>query len=178
MESLVVIRVGSETNNNQAMFAQYKWSSPELPNSQIVRQQFMEGKTVYVLFIGSNNQPVYMGKVNDVRARDPILDATLPMADEAGNRFQTIITFIPYDSLQEIVSPTIEFFEPVIQYIQFRRGSQIHISDKHISLVLISFYRGIYQSHLTLIAQLNNRYIDGNLINRNVTIINPNYNLY
>ena len=171
MESLVVIRVGTDNNNSQAMFAQHKWSSPELPNSQKVREQFMEGNTVYVLFIGGNNTPVYMGNVADVRARDVVLDATLPTVDEAGNRFQTIITFTPYDSLQEIVSPTMEFFEPVIQYIQFRRGSQIHISDRHISLVLISFYRGIYQSYLTMNAQLN-------LINRNVTVINPEYNIY
>ena len=171
MESLVVIRVGTDNNNSQAMFAQHKWSSPELPNSQKVREQFMEGNTVYVLFIGGNNTPVYMGKVADVRARDVVLEAVLPTVDEAGNRFQTIITFTPYDSLQEIVSPTMEFFEPVIQYIQFRRGSQIHISDKHISLVLISFYRGIYQSYLTMNAQLN-------LINRNVTVINPEYNIY
>jgi hypothetical protein len=174
MQSLVVIRVGTETNNSQAMFAQYKWSSPELPNSQTVREQFMEGKTVYVLFIGANNQPVYMGKVANVRPRDAVHDAALPTADEAGNRFQTIITFTPYDSLQEILNPTMEFFEPVLEYIQFRRGSQIHISDRHISLVLISFYRGLYQSFLTMNAQFNNR----NLINRNVTVINPNYNLY
>ena len=171
MESLVVIRVGTDNNNSQAMFAQHKWSSPELPNSQKVREQFMEGNTVYVLFIGGNNTPVYMGKVADVRARDVVLEAVLPTVDEAGNRFQTIITFTPYDSLQEILNPIMEFFEPVIQYIQFRRGSQIHISDKHISLVLISFYRGIYQSYLTMNAQLN-------LINRNVTVINPEYNIY
>jgi hypothetical protein len=172
MESLVVIRVGTDNNNSQAMFAQYKWSSPELPNSQIVREQFMEGKTVYILFIGSNNLPVYMGKVSNVRARDTVLDAALPTHDVSGNRFQTIITFTPYDSLQEILNPTMDFFQPVIEYIQFRRGSQVHISDRHIALVLISFYRGLYQSFLTINAQLNNPYINGN-----VTVINPNYNL-
>ena len=177
MESLVVIRIGTHNIHSQAMFAQHKWSSPEVPNSQKVREQFMEGKTVYVLFIGGNNTPLYMGKVADVRARDAVLDTALPTADEAGNRFQTIITFTPYDSLQEILNPTMEFFEPLLEYIQFRRGSQIHISDRHISLVLISFYRGIYQSYLTLIAQVNNSYIDNNLIGRNVTVINPNYNL-
>jgi hypothetical protein len=172
MESLVVIRIGTDNNNSQAMFAQYKWSSPELPNSQIVREQFMEGKRVYVLFIGTNNCPLYMGKVNDVRPRHPILDATLPTHDLDGNIFQTIITFTPYNGLQEILNPTMEFFQSVIEYIQFRRGSQIYISDKHITLVLISFYRGMYQSFITMNAQLNNPYINGN-----VTVINPNYNL-
>jgi hypothetical protein len=177
MDSLVVIRVGTDNTNSQAMFSQYKWSSPELPNSQIVREQFMEGKTVYVLFIGGNNIPLYMGKVNNVRPRDAVLDAALPTHDIAGNHLQTIITFTPYDSLQEILNPAMEFFQPVLDYIQFRRGSQVHISDRHISLVLVSFYRGLYQSFLTMNAQINNNYIYNNLINRNVTVINPNYNL-
>jgi len=171
MESLVVIRVGTPNPYSSLMFSQSKWSSPELPNSQVVRDQFMEGKTVYVLFIGSNNLPVYMGKVSNVRLRDPNLDSTFPLENEDHVEFKTIIIFSP-DSLQPIINISADTFTSVISYITFKRGSQILISDRHISTVLIAFYRGLYQAVLTTNSHINNQYIGGN-----ITVINPNYNL-
>ena len=153
MDRLVVVRLGklySPINLG-------KWSSPELPDSQVIRHLFMEGSDVVVLLLGKGDKPLYMGKVLELRPRNNLLDSAYPP------EYQTFITFSNYRFF-DVSQMNTHVFDPILESIRFTRGAQIHIDNDNLAIVVMGFYYGLQSAQNVRPAPLTN-----------VTVFNPNF---
>jgi hypothetical protein len=165
MDKLVVVRIGRPTGYLVSWVNQGKWSTPENPNiidNQIVRDYFVEGYNVYVVFLETGDIPVYTAQVSNVRARNNS-DHLYPAANEHGP-FQT---FIEFTNIFRITNEISLLYAPLLNSIRFTRGHQIPI-DGFLSELPIVLYKGL--------ESVNNVYINNNIW-ANRTVINPEYNL-
>ena len=153
MERLVVVRLGKL----YSPISLGKWSSPELPDSQVIRNLFMEGSDVIVLLLGKEGKPLYMGKVLELRPRNSALDSAYPP------EYQTFITFSNYRFF-DVSQMNTHVFNPILESIRFTRGAQIHIEDDNLAIVVMGFYYGLQSAQNVRPAPLTN-----------VTVFNPNF---
>lgn len=153
MERLVVVRLGKL----YSPISLGKWSSPELPDSQVIRNLFMEGSDVIVLLLGKEGKPLYIGKVLELRPRNPALDSAYPP------EYQTFVIFSNYRFF-DVSQMNTHVFNPILESIRFTRGAQIHIEDENLAIVVMGFYYGLQSAQNVRPAPLTN-----------VTVFNPNF---
>jgi len=142
MNSLVVIRVGEPNNFFYDQMERGVWSTAELPNSQEVRNAFVQGRTVFALFVGPDDTPLYIGRVSNVRPR--ILDEVFPNTHQTFMIFQSII----------ISHPESDVFSDLLASIRFKTGIQLAITDLQMISTVVAFYYGLSQGRNTI--PLNN----------------------
>ena len=165
MDKLVVIRIGNPSGMLATWYNQKKWSVAENPNlirNQIIRDLYVEGYNVYLLFLESGDIPVYTARVTNVRPRN-ITDIAHPIANEYGP-FQT---FIEFDKAFKIGADTSVVYRPLLDSIRYKRGQQLHLNGL-LSELPIAICKTL--------ETIDDLYVFGNGHNR--TVINPQYNLY
>lgn len=137
MNSLVVIRVGEPDNFFYNQMERGVWSTAD---SQHVRNAFVQGRSVFVVFVGSDDTPLYIGRVSNVRPRNVISDAAFPNTHTTFFVFQPII----------ISYPVSHVFSDLLARIHFETGVQLVIADLQIVSTVIAFYHGLYQGRNTI----------------------------
>jgi hypothetical protein len=137
MNSLVVIRVGEPNNFFYEQMERGVWSTTD---SQHVRDAFVQERSVFVLFVESNDTPLYIGRVSNVRPRNVISDAAFPNTHTTFFVFQPII----------ISYPPLDVFSNLLATIRFVTGVQVVITDLQIVSTVIAFYHGLYQGRNTI----------------------------
>ena len=138
-ECVVVVRTGFTPHN---WFQQGKWSTPEQPfvlNNQTVRNLVLVGIPVIVLFVGLNDLPLYLVKVQTVRPRN-ITDLNYPYANELG----PYLTFMTFDNniiytLTPEISP---MFRPALDSIRYLAGQELLI-PQDLSNVIVNYYNAL-----------------------------------
>ena len=160
MNSLVVIRVGTPTNFFYDQVERGVWSTAEFPNSQEVRNAFVQGHSVFVLFVGPDDIPLYIAHVFAVRSRNLVEDIDFPDTHQTFFRFNPII----------ISHPETHVFSDLLTKIRFQAGVQLAVTDAQIVSTVVAFYYGLSQGRNTIPL---NSYI--NRANTNVNYIPRQY---
>jgi len=166
MDKVIVVRIGSPAEHLDSWVNQGKWSTPENPNmidNQIVRDLFVQGYNVYIVFLESGDIPVYTALVTNVRGRNH-LDVQYPLGNDHG----LFETFIEFNSIFPIPNGVRPLYRPLLDYVRYTRGQQLPINEL-LSEVPIAVYRSLQT--------VNNIYINNDIWS-NRTVINPEYNLY
>lgn len=123
MSRLVVIRVGDPVAEWLSCGTLGKWSSPEC-HKQEVRDMFVQGYTVYGLFVSNGDYPLMVAKITNVLQRtDDEMD--LPPGNDIGD-FKTILMF-DYQSRIDLRASTSESYRAALDYAKYQIGSQILI---------------------------------------------------
>ena len=172
---LVIIRVGdangswatASSRNN----ATYKWSTPE-SGPQLVRDAWIEGHEVVVLFVTTGDRPSHMGLVTGVRARNNEDDATFPRCNDIGD-LNTMITFGRLLDVREVPQ---DIFEHVLSDIRYQRGAQI-AAPCSCAAEILSFFAGTQIARQPPVNQVVNATVvaNNNATYGNVTTVAPNY---
>jgi hypothetical protein len=135
------------------------WGSPEA-HEQAVRNMFVEGYTVYVIFIGTGDKLLMCTKITNVRERIEN-DSLIPDANEIGP-IKTAIIFDPsevVDLRNNLVSP----YQAALDYVKYKAGSQILIPRLYAEPILRLI------TCLITLSRVNTEY------RGNQTVINPEY---
>lgn len=181
---LVFIRVGDANGSwataSSRNLTSHKWSTPE-SGPQLVRDAWIEGHEVVVLFLTTGDRPSHMGIVTGVRARNNEDDAAFPRRNDLGE-FNTIMTFNRLLDVRE-VQP--DLFEHALSDIRYQRGSQI-AAPCSCSREILSFFAGsqlrrqnaqpvnqVVQPNVNATVVANNNI--NNATYGNVTTVAPNY---
>jgi hypothetical protein len=151
MSRLVLVRVGDPKGSWSSCKDFGMWASPE-NHEQVVRNLFMEGFSVYVVFVGTGDIPLLGTRITNVRER--INNDTLIKDTNEIGLLKTIITF----DINEGVDLR-NTQDSALEYVRYKRGSQILIPTTH----SVSILRKISLS-------LNNMIYRGN-----TTVLNPEY---
>jgi hypothetical protein len=138
-EAFVVVRTGFTPHN---WFQQGKWSTPEQPfvlNNQTVRNLVLLGIPTIVLFVGVQDLPLYLVKVQTVRPRD-LSDFNYPYSNNLGPylSFMTFNNNIIYAIPPEIYP----MFRPALASIHNLPGQELIIPND-LSSVLILYYNSL-----------------------------------
>jgi hypothetical protein len=152
-ESFVVVRTGFTPHN---WFQQGKWSTPEQPfvlNNQTVRNLALVGSPVIVLFVGLEDLPLYLVKVQTVRPRN-LTDSNYPYANELG----PYLSFMTFDnSPVYTVTPEIRsIFRHALDSIRYVPGQELLIPHELCSIP-INYYNALATSRAYI--PLNTTYI-------------------
>jgi hypothetical protein len=152
-ESFVVVRTGFTPHN---WFQQGKWSTPEQPfvlNNQTVRNLALVGSPVIVLFVGLEDLPLYIVKVQVVRPRN-LSDSNYPYANELG----PYLSFMTFDNSPiYFLTPEIRpIFRPALDSIRYVPGQELIIQND-LSSVPIHYYNALASNRRY--ASLNTTYI-------------------
>jgi hypothetical protein len=160
MSRLVLIRIGDPN----ALWSISKnaglWASPEC-HEQVVRNMFMEGYTVYGLFVGTGDKLLLSAKITNVREHFDNDDSLIPNTNEIGN-LKTVIVFDPSEIADLRNSLTSEY-QTILEYVKYKQGSQILIPNRQAEPVLRLV------TSLISLSRVNTIY------RGNVTVINPEY---
>ena len=151
MSRLVLVRVGDPESSWSVCKEFGIWASPE-NHEQVVRNLFMEGYLVYVLFVGTGDQPLILTNVTNVRERTRN-DTLIPERDEIG-LLKTIITF-DINNYIDLRAALTNAYQLALDYVRYKRGSQILIPAAYSVCIL--------------------RLISLSQNNTNTTILNPEY---
>jgi hypothetical protein len=123
MSRLVLVRVG-EPESSWSICKEFGiWASPE-NHEQVVRNLFMEGYSVYILFAGTGDQPLIVTHVTNVRERRR--DDTLIQDRNEIGVLKTIITF-DINNCVDLRNQLINSYQVALDYVRYKRGSQILI---------------------------------------------------
>jgi hypothetical protein len=152
-ESFVVVRTGFTPHN---WFQQGKWSTPEQPfvlNNQTVRNLALVGSSVIVLFVGLDDLPLYLVKVQTVRPRN-LSDSNYPYANDLG----PYLSFMTFDNSPiYLVTPEIRpIFRPALDSIRYLPGQEL-IIHPDLSSIPINYYNALARSKTYI--PLNTTYI-------------------
>jgi hypothetical protein len=161
MNRLVIIRVG-DPNLWQTSITLGRWSTPE-SHAQIVRDFFIEGYTVFALFVGRGDVPLGAARITGVRERI-LEDSEFPLTNDLGDLL-TFMEFDPNHLLLQIKSHTAS-----INYIKYRTGSQLLIPTIIATEFLSYFITRSTQPNLNVI-NLNSTYIVSNTNQNNINFI-------
>jgi hypothetical protein len=153
-ETFVVVRTGFTPHN---WFQQGKWSTPEQPfvlNNQTVRNLVSVGIPVIVLFVGLEDLPLYLVKVQSVRPRNQIVDSNYPYANELG----PYLSFMTFDNSPiYFLTPEIRpIFRPALDSIRYVPGQELIIPHDLCSIP-IHYYNALATNRAYL--PLNTTYI-------------------
>jgi hypothetical protein len=160
MSRLVLIRVGDPNGLWSITKNSGIWASPEC-HEQVVRNMFMEGYTVYALFVGTGDKLLTCAKITTVRERFIGDDILIPEISEIGS-LKTIIMFDPNESVDLRYSLT-NGYQSALDYVKYKHGSQILIPN------------GQFEFILRLIVTLISLSRTNTLYRGNTTVFNPEY---
>lgn len=139
-DAFVVVRTGFTPHN---WFQQGKWSTPEQPfvlNNQTVRKLVLLGIPTIVLFVGIEDLPLYIVKVQTVRARNHIMDSNYPYSNNLG----PYLSFMTFDNnrIYRITPEIYPMFRPALDSIQNFPGQELIISQD-LSSIPIFYYNSL-----------------------------------
>jgi hypothetical protein len=154
MNRLVFVRVGDP--DGLWSRCRGKWSSSEI-HEQVIRNMFMEGYTVYAMFVGTGDKPLLASRITNVRERGIEDDDLLPPSNDHG-LLRTVVTF-DVNSSVDLRNILTDGDQVVLDYVKYKRGSQILIPTE------------LSETFLTNISSVN-MYFRGNY-----TYLNTNYGL-
>jgi hypothetical protein len=155
MSRLVLIRVGDPGSSWSVCKEFGIWASPE-NHEQVVRNFFMEGYSVYLLFVGTGDIPLLGTCVINVRERTNN-DILIQERDEIG-LLKTIITF-DINCCVDLRNQSTNSYQVALDYVRYKRGSQILIPASY----SVSILRLISLSHTNTVYR------------GNTTVLNPEY---
>ena len=159
MSRLVLIRVGDPNGLWPVCKAGGIWSSPEC-HEQSIRNMFVEGYTVYALFVGTGDTLLMTAKITNVRERFED-DTLIPDSNEIGP-LKTVIVFNPNETV-DLRHTLTGSYQAALNYVKYKPGSQLLIPNLH-SEAIINLIN----------ATLSMSYIN-TLYRGNRTVINPEY---
>jgi len=154
MNRLVLVRVGDPSELWSR--CRGKWASSE-SHEQVIRNMFMEGYTVYAMFVGTGDKPLLASKITNVRERGIEDEDLLPPSNDHG-LLRTVVTF-DVNSSVDLRNILTDGDQVVLDYVKYKRGSQILIPKE------------LSETFLTNISSVN-MYFRGNY-----TYLNTNYGL-
>jgi hypothetical protein len=155
MSRLVLVRVGDPESSWSVCKEFGIWASPE-NHEQVVRNLFMEGYSVCVLFVGTGDQPLLVTHVTNVRER--INNDTLIEDRNEIGLLKTVITFNVNNCL-DLRNQLTNSYQIALDYVRYKQGSQILIPASYSVSIL----------RLLSLSQTNTIY------RGNTTVINPEY---
>ena len=152
-ESFVVVRTGFTPHN---WFQQGKWSTPEQPfvlNNQTVRNLVLVGCPAIILFVGLEDLPLYLVKVQAVRPRN-LSDSNYPYANHLG----PYLTFMTFDNhpLFALTPEIHPIFRAALDYIRYLPGEELLI-PRDLCSIPIHYYNALAINRTYL--PLNTTYI-------------------
>jgi len=130
MSKLVVIRVGDPAGTWATARQSGKYSTPE-SQTQAVRNLYMEGNRVVVLFVGTNDVPLKLATVDRVRPKFPTEDSNPELQ-----------TYMEWSESFDIEAADPEIFEKLRTSIRYTRGQQV-IPDGCASAHVLAFFQGL-----------------------------------
>lgn len=133
---LFVIRVGDPNGLWATWHRQNKWSTPDAQTGQPIRNAWVEGAEVHILFVGTGDIPLHYGVLSGVRARNPEIDINFPTRTEQGE-LQTFLMFEGIVPVQNSFNSNPEIFQGILDEIRYQRGSQIQISSASAANIFI-----------------------------------------
>lgn len=160
MSRLVLIRVGDPTGIWSVSKMAGLWASPEL-HEQVVRNMFVEGYTVYGLFVGSGDKLLMAAQITSVRERSDTDDTLIPGSNEIGP-LKTVIVFNPNETVDlrhTLTNP----YQTALDYVKYKVGSQILIPNLHADPIIRLITSALGMSYINTIYRGNR------------TVINPEY---
>jgi hypothetical protein len=161
MSRLVLIRVGDPGSSWSVCKEFGIWASPE-NHEQVVRNLFMEGYSVYVLFVGTGDIPLLGTRVINVRERTRD-DTLIQERDEIG-LLKTIISF-DIEKTIDMRNELTNSYQCALDYVRYKRGSQILIPASY----SVSIFRLISLSQANTIQRGNRTVINSEyLLNLNM----------
>jgi hypothetical protein len=160
MSRLVLIRVGDPNGIWSVSKIAGVWASPEC-HEQVVRNMFVEGYTVYGLFVGTGDKLLMCAKITSVRERFNTDDTLIPETNEIGP-LKTILTFDPSETV-DLRYTLPNSYQSALEYVKYKQGSQILIPN------------GQCESILRLIVTLISLSRMNTVYRGNTTVLNPEY---
>ena len=154
MNRLVLVRVGDPSELWSR--CRGKWASSE-SHEQVIRNMFMEGYTVYAIFVGTGDKPLLASKITNVRERGIEDEDLLPPSNDHG-LLRTVVTF-DVNSSVDLRNILTDGDQVVLDYVKYKRGSQILIPKE------------LSETFLTNISSVNMYF------RVNYTYLNTNYGL-
>jgi len=154
MSRLVLVRVGDPNGMWSVSKIGGLWASPEC-HEQVVRNMFVEGYTVYALFVGTGDKLLMSAKITNVRERCDNDDTLVPERNEVG-LLKTIMVFNPNETL-DLHNRFNGGYQNAIDYVRYKQGSQILIPNGQSenilrlvkSLISISPTNTVYKANTT-----------------------------
>jgi hypothetical protein len=142
MECVVAVRIGNlQGFFNSVATVKGKWSSPDGLESDAVREYFVQGYAVYVVFCDHSGKAIYMTRVTGVRPRS-LRDYDFPLENDLG-RFNTFFEFDPSMAMHIIGSPVFNRLQNAIRYtVGYQIPMDIHTTDS-----LIGYYKGFFDGY-------------------------------
>ena len=132
MNKLVVIRVGEPNGPWATAKSSGKYATPE-SQPQHVRNLFMEGSPVVLLFVGTNDVPLKLASVSNVRSKY--------VSEDSDPELQTYMELNVTESYDiDAADPTI--FEKLRFSIKYKRGRQV-IPDGCAATHVLAFFEGL-----------------------------------
>lgn len=160
MSRLVLIRVGDPAGIWSVSKMAGLWASPEC-HEQVVRNMFVEGYTVYGLFVGTGDKLLMTAKITNVREHFNADDSLLPEQNEIGP-LKTVIVFDPSEVV-DLRHALTNGYQGVLDYVKYKPGSQILIPSRESETVLRLLMTLISLSHANTVYRGNR------------TVFNPEY---
>jgi len=160
MSRLVLIRIGDPNGIWSISKNAGLWASPEC-HEQVVRNMFVEGYTVYGLFVGTGDKLLLCAKITNVREHYDNDESLIPNTNEIGS-LKTVIVFDPSEIVDLRHSLT-NGYQSVLDYVKYKQGSQILIPNSQ------------SESILRLITTLISLSRANSVYRGNTTVINPEY---
>ena len=155
MSRLVLIRIGDPNGLWSISKNAGIWASPEC-HEQVVRNIFMEGYTVYGLFVGTGDKLLLTAKITNVREHFDD-DTLIPNTNELGP-LKTVIVFDPSE-IVDLRHTLTNGYQSVLDYVKYKRGSQILIPNLYAepllrlitTLISLSRVNSVYRGNTTVI---------------------------
>lgn len=160
MSRLVLIRIGDPNGIWSVSKMAGLWASPE-QHEQVVRNMFVEGYTVYALFVGSGDKLLLSAKITNVREHVNTDDTLIPESNEIGP-LKTVIVFDP-NEIADLRHTLTNTYQAALEYVKYKTGSQILIPTVHSEEILRLVTTTISLSRINSIYR------------GNYTVINPEY---
>jgi len=160
MSRLVLIRIGDPNGLWSISKNAGIWASPEC-HEQAVRNMFIEGYTVYGLFVGTGDKLLLTAKITNVRERFNNDDSLIPNTNEIGS-LKTVIVF-DTNEIVDLRHSLTNGYQGVLDYVKYKQGSQILIPNGQAEPILR------LSASLISLSRVNSIY------RGNTTVINPDY---
>jgi len=159
MSRLVLIRVGDPNGIWSVSKMAGLWATSELHN-QVVRNMFVEGYTVYGLFVGTGDKLLMCAQIINVRERSDN-DTLIPASNEIGP-LKTIVVFDPNEIVDLRYTLTTNY-ETALDYVKYKVGSQLLIPNLYADPIIRLITSGLGMSYINSVYRGNR------------TVINPEY---
>jgi hypothetical protein len=160
MSRLVLIRVGDPKGMWSVSKMAGLWATPEL-HEQVIRNMFVEGYTVYGLFVGTGDKLLMAAQITNVRERSDTDDTLILGSNELGP-LKTVIVFNPNETI-DLRNISTNPYQAILDYVKYKVGSQIFIPNLHADAVIRLITSALAMSYMNTVYRGNR------------TVINPEY---